>query len=207
MKSLLPALLLLSGWSASAIWVCAVQEKTEPKPQRAPREQAAGVMSSGRTQSPAVSPAAIAAARRQAELLHASIHSTLQLVHDRYYREDEGLPIPAAILSEVFEELSRQQHVKLRWLVVEGQAMNTDHLPQDDFERAAVKALKAGRPFLDTVSGDTYLRAAPIRLSNHCLKCHVPDRRSTRDRTAGLIISIPTRGVFAESPARPSESH
>ncbi|MCA9043870.1 MAG: hypothetical protein KDA69_06090, partial [Planctomycetaceae bacterium] len=34
-------------------------------------------------------------------------------------------------------------------------------------------------------------RAAPITLSNQYLKCHVPDRKSTEDRQAGLIISIP----------------
>ena len=37
------------------------------------------------------------------------------------------------------------------------------------------------------------LRAAPITLTNHCLKCHVPDRKSTEDRTAGLIISMPVQ--------------
>ena len=42
-------------------------------------------------------------ARRQAEILHTSIHATLRVVHDRYYREDEGLPIPAAIMSDVFQ--------------------------------------------------------------------------------------------------------
>jgi hypothetical protein len=36
-----------------------------------------------------------------------------------------------------------------------------------------------------------YRRAGPITLTNHCLKCHVPDRKSTKNRTAGLIISVP----------------
>ncbi|MEJ7595180.1 MAG: hypothetical protein WKF77_26955, partial [Planctomycetaceae bacterium] len=44
--------------------------------------------------------AATLQARRQAEILHTSIHATLQVVHDRYYREDEGLPIPAAVLGD-----------------------------------------------------------------------------------------------------------
>lgn len=135
----------------------------------------------------------VAEARRQAILLHATIHSSLQLVHDRYYREDEGLPLPAATFREVFRAIEEEQQVKLRWLAVEGQAMNTDHKPQDSFEEQAVQALKAGRASYEQVSGETYRRAAPIRLSNHCLKCHVPDRRSTKDRTAGLIIQMPVR--------------
>ncbi len=136
----------------------------------------------------------VSEARRQAELLHVAMHSAPQLVHHRYYREDEGLPIPAAIVEEIFADIESELPVKLRWLVVEGQAMNTDHLAQDDFERAAVKALKADKadkPFHEEVSAGTFRRAAAITLSNHCLKCHVPDRKSTEDRSAGLIISIP----------------
>lgn len=130
-------------------------------------------------------------ARRQAEILHTSIHATLQVVHDRYYREDEGLPIPASILGDVFRELEDTENIKLRWLAVEGLAMNTDHQPQDDFETEAVKILKSGKSSHDQLENGLYRRAAPIILSSHCLKCHMPDRKSTRDRTAGLIIAIP----------------
>ncbi len=129
-------------------------------------------------------------ARREAEILHTSIHATLRVVHDRYYREDEGLPIPASILGEVFKDLEDQQNIKLRWLAVEGLAMNTDHSPQDDFETAAVKSLKTGEPFHEESENGLYRRAAPITLSSHCLKCHMPDRKSTRDRIAGLIVAI-----------------
>lgn len=130
-------------------------------------------------------------ARRVAEILHTSIHATLQVVHDRYYREDEGLPIPAAVMGDVFKELETEQNVRLRWLAVEGLAMNTDHLPQDKFETEAVKSLKSGKPFHEQSEDGLYRRAAPITLSSHCLKCHMPDRKSTNDRKAGLIIAIP----------------
>ncbi|MEZ6132932.1 MAG: DUF3365 domain-containing protein [Planctomycetaceae bacterium] len=136
-------------------------------------------------------PVTLSAAKLQAAALHEAMHSALRVTHDRFYREDEGLPIPAATLKEVFADLKQKQNITLRWLVVEGQAMNTDHVAQDDFEREAVAALKSGRPHLDKVQDGIYRRAGPITLSNHCLKCHVPDRRSTDDRTAGLLISIP----------------
>lgn len=130
-------------------------------------------------------------ARRRAELLHVAMHATLQTVHHRYYREDEGLPIPAAILKEVFADLEKEQQVKLRWLVVDGQAMNSDHKPQGSFESDAVQALKSGKQGFERAENGVYRRAGSITLTNHCLKCHVPDRRSTEDRTAGLIIAIP----------------
>ncbi len=129
-------------------------------------------------------------ARREAEILHTSMHATLRVVHDRYYREDEGLPIPALIMGDVFKEIEDQERIKPRWLTVEGLAMNTDHQPQDDFETEAVKSLKSGKPFYEQSENGLYRRAAPITLSSHCLKCHMPDRKSTRDRIAGLIIAI-----------------
>ncbi len=130
-------------------------------------------------------------ARRQAEILHNAMHATLQVVHHQYYREDQGLPLPAGIMKDVFAELKSEQQIELRWLAVEGQAMNTDHKPQNDFEQAAVKALKAGEREYAAITDGIYRRAGPITLTNHCLKCHVPDRKSTEDRTAGLIIAIP----------------
>ena len=138
-------------------------------------------------------PVLLETARLQAASLHDAIHSTLRVTHDRFYREDEGLPIPASVLKEVFADLRKKQNITLRWLVVDGQAMNTDHEAQNAFEEDAVKALKSGRLSHEQVEHGVYRRAAPITLSNHCLKCHVPDRRSTRDRTAGLIITMPVR--------------
>jgi len=135
----------------------------------------------------------VSEARQQAELLHTAMHSTLQVVHHHLYRPDEGLPLPAAVLKEVFADLEKEQHVTLRWLAVEGQAMNSDHKPQNAFEEAAVKALKSGAREYEQTENGIYRRAGAIILTNHCLKCHVPDRKTTKDRTAGLIIAIPVQ--------------
>ena len=121
------------------------------------------------------------------------MHATLQVVHHRLYREDEGLPLPAAALKEVFAEIEQEQQIKLRWLAVDGTAMNEDHKPRNAFERAAFDALKRGQSAFEQAENGVYRRAGPITLRNHCLKCHVPDRMSTENRTAGLIIEIPVR--------------
>jgi hypothetical protein len=130
-------------------------------------------------------------ARREAGLLHTAMHASLQLMHHRLYREDEGLPIPAAVVEEVFGELESEGNVKLRWLVVEGNAMNSDHIARDQFEEDAVAALKSGKTSYEQIQKGTYRYAGAIALTNACLKCHVPDRKSTENRTAGLTISIP----------------
>lgn len=130
-------------------------------------------------------------ARRQAEILHTALHSTLQAVHHSYYRNDQGLLLPAAVLKDVFADLESEQRVKLRWLAVEGKAMNSDHEPQDQFEKDAVQALKSGKREFERIEGGIYRRVGSITLTNHCLKCHLPNRKSLEDRTAGLIIAIP----------------
>lgn len=135
----------------------------------------------------------VAEARRQAALLHDAMHAALQVVHHRFYREDEGLPLPAAAFQEIFVDIEKEQNVKLRWLAVDGVAMNADHKPRDAFEREAFQALKAGQPAFEQSSVGMYRRAGAIALTNHCLKCHVPDRKSTETRTAGLIIALPVR--------------
>lgn len=132
-------------------------------------------------------------ARGQAELLHDAMHSTLQLVHHEYYREDEGLTIPAALLKDVFAEIAEARQVKLRWIAVNAPAMNIDHAAADEFEKDAVKALTAGKSHIDSVEAGVYRRAAAITLHAECLKCHLPNRTSTKPRTAGLVISLPIR--------------
>lgn len=138
-------------------------------------------------------------ARRQAQTLHTTIHSTLRVMHDRYYREDQGLPIPAAAMGEILRDVEREDGVILQWLVVEGQAMNIDNVARNEFEKEAVIALKSGRSFHEEFTESLYRRAAPITLNNHCLKCHMPDRKSTRDRRAGLVVTIPLKSGQPEA--------
>lgn len=130
-------------------------------------------------------------ARGQASLLHETIHATLQIVHHQYYREDEGLMLPAATLRNVFGEVARRQNVELRWLAINAQAMNVDHVAQSKFEKDAVAALSSGQTSFEQADGKTYRHVGAITLTSDCLKCHVPSRTSTRDRIAGLLISIP----------------
>lgn len=71
--------------------------------------------------------------------------------------------------------------------------MNADNKPKSSFEDEAVEALKSGKKEFEQIEGGIYRRAGSIALTNQCLKCHVPDHKSTANRTAGLIISIPIK--------------
>lgn len=141
----------------------------------------------------AAPPTSVDEARARARLLQESFHATLQFVHDEYYRPDERLEIPAKTLERVFAELDRSHKVQLRWLAVNAKAMNVEHAPRDDFEKAAVAAMLAGKSEFDRLERGIYRHAGAITLTSSCLKCHLPGRTDTKDRAAALVISIPLK--------------
>ena len=129
-------------------------------------------------------------ARGQARLLHDALHATLQIVHHQYFREGQGLPLPARTLKVVFADLERRRQVQLRWLVVNAEAMNVDHKPRTEFEKEAANAIAAGKTEVERVEDGVYRHAGTITLAGECLTCHLPSRTGTKDRAAGLVISM-----------------
>ena len=136
-------------------------------------------------------PATVAEARARARLLYETVHGSLQVMHRDFFNEEDAHAIPSASLEDVFHELSKSYGVKLRWLIVDTDIVNVDHRPQDAFEKSAAKLLAKGLQHVEARDGDIYRYAGPIRLASQCLKCHVKDRVSTEERTAGLLISMP----------------
>lgn len=136
-------------------------------------------------------PGSISEARARAMLLHESMRGTLQVVHRDFFDEDNAHAIPSASLEDVFEALAESYGVRLKWLIVETDIVNVDHQAEDEFEKAAVVALKSGKPTHEAVEQTGYRFAGRIRLASQCLKCHVKHRTSTEDRSAGLLISMP----------------
>ncbi len=138
-------------------------------------------------------PSTVLEARGRARLLHETIHGALQVVHRDFFLEDDSVMIPSQSLEDVFLELARGHNVTLKWLVVNGGVMNVDHKPADAFERNAVAALADGKKEFEATEGNSFRYAGAIRLASRCLKCHVPNRTDTKDRTAGLVISMPLK--------------
>jgi len=133
----------------------------------------------------------ISEARARAMLLHESMRGSLQVVHRDFFDEDNAHAIPSSSLEDVFEELATNYGVELKWLIVETDIVNVDHQAEDEFEKAAVAELKAGKLSHEAVEQTRYRFAGRIRLASQCLKCHVKHRTSTEDRSAGLLISMP----------------
>lgn len=143
------------------------------------------------TADPLPAATSVVEARSRARLLHEAVRGTLHVVHRDFFDDDNPHEIPSASLEDVFDVLADRYDVRLKWLIVDTDIVNVDHQPEGDFEKAAVKVLKEGKPRHEAVQSDRYRFAGPIRLASQCLKCHVKDRTSTLDRTAGLLISMP----------------
>lgn len=139
-------------------------------------------------------PSSAGEARSRAVLLHQVIDGALQVVHRDFFDEDNAGTIPSASLEDVFEVISADHGVKMKWLVVDTDVVNVDHRPADDFERAAAAALAAGKRYAEEADEGQYRYAGSIRLASQCLKCHVQNRTSTEARTAGLLIAMPMAG-------------
>ncbi|MAT15015.1 MAG: hypothetical protein CMJ46_07070 [Planctomyces sp.] len=138
-------------------------------------------------------PTSVEEARARALLLHETLHGTLQVIHRDFFIEDESRVIPSASLEDVFEAIEESHEVQLKWLIVETDIVNVDHEPQDEYERAAAKALAAGEKYYEQLEADEYAYTGAIRLASQCLKCHVQNRKDTNPRTAGLVIRMPVR--------------
>lgn len=181
--SFVSTVVAVTVWLSVSDWL-----ETQPNGQTvaADKNKDAGISNAG-------SPDTVNEARGRAQLLHEMIHGSLQVMHRDFFREDEGLQIPSRSLDDVFLELARIHHVKVRWLAVDAEPMSVDHKPKDDFENNAVKALKSGKPDFDAVEGDSFRFAGLIRLPSQCLKCHVPRRTNNKERAAAVAITMPLK--------------
>lgn len=136
-------------------------------------------------------PGTAAEAHARARLLHEAVHGALQVMHRDLFDEENIRAIPSGSLEDVFKELKRTYRVEMKWLNVNTDVVNVDHQPEGEFEERAAKRLAAGDLFVESTTNDRYQFAGPIRLASQCLKCHLKHRRSTEDRVAGLVISMP----------------
>ena len=170
------------------------QPQANETPSPAPQQPAQAPQEPAKSQ-PSPRRPTIEEARDRAVLLHDLANETLRAIHDAYYREDEGLPIPAVLLRDVFGELATRRQVEFRWLAVDADAMNVDHKAKTDFEKKAVQALAAGEALHEETADGVYRHVGVVPLTSECLKCHLPNRRSTRTRHAALMIAIPVTGT------------
>jgi uncharacterized protein DUF3365/methyl-accepting chemotaxis protein-like sensor len=135
--------------------------------------------------------AAVARTRKQVMMLDDLYKTAIVLVTENYVDETSDLAAGAAF-QKLFEAMRKKGHHDVRLLDATGQPYNDKNLPRDDFEKAAIAALKAGKPTYEQVvdkEGKRYLKVAtPIPVvMQKCTLCHPAYEKAKSGESIGAL--------------------
>ena len=115
-------------------------------------------------------------ARKTVRMLDDLYKGAIVLITENYVTEDTDLPAGKAFKA-LFDGMTKKKWHDVRLVDATGQPYEEANAPKDDFEKEAIKQLKAGKPYYDQVvqrDGERYLRAAtaiPVVMKK-CTLCH-----------------------------------
>ncbi len=142
--------------------------------------------------------AALERTRDTVKMLDDIYKTTVVLITTHYVNDDDDLPAGTAAIA-LFDAISKKGWHEVRLVDASGEPINESNAAQDDFEKAAIKQLKAGQPWHEQViekKGKRYLRAAtPIPVvMEKCKMCHDNYNEFKKDEPIGaLTYTIPIR--------------
>lgn len=134
---------------------------------------------------------AVARTRKQVMMLDDLYKTAIVLVTENYVNKPSDLAAGAAF-QKLFEAMRAKGHHDVRLLDATGEPYDDDNAPQDDFEKAAIAALKNGKPSYEQVvikEGHRYLRlATPIPVvMKKCTLCHPIYEKATGSQPIGAL--------------------
>lgn len=123
-----------------------------------------------------VNDAALERTRKQVRMLDDIYKNAVVLITDKYVHKADDFSAGSAAVA-LFAVMKEKGWHEARLLDATGEPYNEKNAPQDEFEKAAVKALKSGKNSYEQVverDGKSYLKAAtPIPVvSQKCAICH-----------------------------------
>ncbi len=115
-------------------------------------------------------------ARREIKLLDDIYKTAIVLITQHYVKEDSDLPAGEAFKA-LFAGMKDKGWHEVRLLDATGDPLNDENAPLDSFEKSAIQALLAGKPYYEEQAdqdGKRFLRAAtPIPIvMKKCTMCH-----------------------------------
>lgn len=137
---------------------------------------------------------AVERARREVRLLDDLYKTAVVLITKHYVNENTDLAAgPAA--KALFAAMKEKGWHEVRLLDVSGEPLMNGNVAKDEFEKEAVKRLKANEPYYDQVieqDGMRYLRAAtPIPVvMDKCVMCH-ENYRGNKGVIGSLAYKLP----------------
>ena len=92
-----------------------------------------------------------------------------------------------------FDAIKKKGWHEVRLVDASGEPLEDKNAPKDDFEKAAIKAIKAGKAYHDEVvtrEGKQYLRAATIIpvVSKKCTMCHPNYEKAKEGEAIGALV-------------------
>lgn len=122
------------------------------------------------------SDAAVERTRKTVRMLDDVYKTAVVLITTHYVNDDDDLPAGSAAIA-LFKAVKEKGHHEVRLLDATGDPIMKTNSPRDDFEKAAVAALRDGKSWHEEVierDGVRYLRAAtPIPVvMQKCTMCH-----------------------------------
>jgi hypothetical protein len=117
--------------------------------------------------------------------------TAIVLITENYVDETSDLAAGAAF-QKLFEAMRKKGHHDVRLIDATGQPYNEKNLPRDEFEKAAITALKSGKPTYEQVvekDGKRYLRlATPIPVvMKKCTLCHPAYEQAAAGQPIGAL--------------------
>lgn len=134
-------------------------------------------------------------ARREVRLLDDLYKTTIVYVNDIYVEDENGIAA-GQTARDLFEAMKAKGWHEAKLVDATGNPVNDENVPQDAFDKTAVKKILAGQTYYDEVvsEGDQkYLRAATLvpAVNAKCVLCH--PKSKVGDVLGTLSFKIPVR--------------
>ena len=135
--------------------------------------------------------AALERTRKQTQVLDDLYKTAIVLVTENYVKSESDLAAGTAF-KLMFEAMKKKGHHEARLIDATGEPYEPANEAADDFEKAAIKALKAGKPSYEQEiqkDGKRYLRTATIVpvVSKKCIMCHPAYEKAKPGEAIGAI--------------------
>jgi hypothetical protein len=129
--------------------------------------------------------------RKQVRMLDDLYKTSIVLITENFVAESSDLPAGSAFQA-LFDAMKEKGWHEVRLLDATGEPYDEDNSPKDDFEKQAVKDLKAGKGWVEKViekDGKRYLRAAtPIPVvMEKCVMCHEHYKDAPKGQAIGAL--------------------
>lgn len=133
---------------------------------------------------------AVERARKQTKMLDDLYKTAIVLITEHYVKGDA--PAAAVAGKLLWKEMKAKGHHEVRLIDATGNPIEEDNVAKDEFEKAALKEILAGKASVDKVvekEGKRFLRTATIVpvVMDKCISCHPHYKDVPKGKAIGAI--------------------